>query len=82
MRNPLKKCETYSKKIFDLIHMQHYPICHLHMLAIDYPTCKMLPMCRMKDMRHMAHMGPMEAMAMAHINRMILKNKLHVVCIV
>ena len=42
MRN-MFKC---SKKIFDLIHMQHYPICHLHMLAIDYPTCKMLPMCR------------------------------------
>jgi len=40
---------------------------------------------RLKDMRHMvpmAHMGPMEAMAIAHINRMRLKNKLHVVCIV
>jgi len=40
---------------------------------------------RLKDMRHMvpmAHMGPMEPMAIAHINRMRLKNKLHVVCIV
>ncbi|KAG2589270.1 hypothetical protein PVAP13_5NG248581 [Panicum virgatum] len=50
------------KKIFDLIHMQHYPICHLHMLAINYPTCKMLPMCRMKDMQHMVHMAHMSGL--------------------
>ncbi|KAG2576625.1 hypothetical protein PVAP13_6NG035400 [Panicum virgatum] len=70
------------------MHIHHhieYPICHPPMLAIQAPTCKMLTMCRLKDMRHMvpmAHMGPMEPMAIAHINRMRLKNKLHVVCIV